>query len=186
MVDFKGFKLEAVNDNFDKSIESYESYDEMAQVLAQRFNDAARLPDMFPPEETFGKVINRTNSISALVELNQRLKGASLSKLASSCIDGLLKPGAADIQPGKQFQNLPIDDCVDAVLGRTLDLLLNSTPLISKAWLANYLPAERMRADIQVRRAQVIRTISQLEGWLDVIRNESQKRLELLNKVNNT
>lgn len=190
MVDFEDFKLEAANDNYDKSIEAFENYDELAAAVVEHIGAIYSSPQDYPVQETIHSVIHRTNSISALQLLQRRIEDRSLINLVENYISELLKPIAStDIS---QYQREPsIEMCAEGVLCETLSLLLlnvnsSSFDALAERWripARNYLDPRKMRESVRKNRNVILGQVARLEGLFDMTRRESNNRLSVLSQV---
>jgi hypothetical protein len=175
------------NDNFERSIKSFDSYDDMAMALAEHLGCLVQSTSSVPEVE-IKSVITRTNSIPALQTLVQKVQGVSLAKLVIAYIDDLLKPSLIENKDASYTQ-VSLDMCIEGVISATLErfFLGDDSSDIPEAFIRkhrivpkNYFEPRFMKKDVQQYRAVIIHYVAYMEHIFEEIRAQALDRLIFL------
>lgn len=184
------FKLDAANDNYDKSIKTFARYEEVAEALTEMLSDCFGDAQQMTIQESIQSAIHRTNSIPALLQLVQRVDGMSFTKLVSAYVDELLKPVSSN-ESQRTYSHVALAACIQGVLSDTMTHFLRGSDVSTippeyVEWripVKNYLDPRHMKEDVRKFRGVVFSHASQFENVLELVKQEAIERLALLRSV---
>lgn len=187
------YSLNPANDNYDKSTETLETYDDVAIALVEHLSDFFGLGDGPSVEESINSVISRTNSISALEELTKRMQKFSILNSTSAYMRDLIGPKeVGDVTA--PYIEVTLAECMKGVVSTVLRQVLvehnpSSPPMhVAKQRVSshNYLDPHTMKGAVITFKDWIIKYLEHVERQKDIpkkIHDAATKRIALLRKT---